>query len=83
MTKELEALKRTRGLICAKGTIEEINKNTEDYKIIEQALKDLEWLISKVDVDFLNRLSDPEDKLRFLRIAGYNISYEGGLNNYE
>lgn len=51
----------------------DIDEFCDCYEIIETALKDLEWLKSKLDIDFINRLSDPEDKIRLLKIMGLEV----------
>lgn len=48
---------------------------TDEILIVEKALNDFEWLLSKIDIDFFGRLPT-EDKLRLAKIMGMNISYE-------
>lgn len=78
MSKELEALERigkleTVGIRIVPTTTSV--KDFADYYIIETALKDLEWLKTKLDIDFMNRLSVPEDKIRLLKIMGLEIEF--------
>lgn len=70
MSKELEAL---QVIVENKG----LNGIKEPVEIIETALKDLEWLKTKLDIDFMNRLSVPEDKIRLLKIMGLEVEFNG------
>ena len=73
MSKELEALEdiilylnanEPKGLYC---------KNVE---IIKTALKDFEWLKSKLTIDFYNKLPEPKDKIKFLKILYIKENYK-------
>lgn len=78
MSKELEALEKIGfdyyRYNDARRCCENVNE-TDEYNIIENALKDLEWLKSKLDIDFINRLSVPEDKIRLLKIMGLEVEF--------
>ena len=52
----------------------------QDLSIIEIALNDFEWLKEKIDIDFMNRLNDPEDKIRLLKIMGLQVKWEENEN---
>lgn len=47
----------------------------EELSIIEKDLEDFEWLKSKLNLQFFDTLSNPEDKLRLLKIIGLEIRY--------
>ena len=77
MSKELQAFKRFRdnAKFDNKSDYYLSTQYIDDNDIIETALKDLEWLKSKLDIDFMNRLSVPEDKIRLLKIMGLEIEF--------
>ena len=73
MSKELEALER---LYCA-GRLDldyvSSPKHKEDYNLIENALKNYEWLKLVISIDMFDQLPTPEDKIRFLKIMGVEL----------
>lgn len=68
MSKGLKALKELQRHHY--GTLEEFDKK---LSIIEEELKDFEWLKSTLSVDWFDKLTT-DDKLRFLKIMG--VKYE-------
>lgn len=66
--KGLEALERigTNAIV--------LDKFSNDLGIIEKELNNYYWLLSKLDIDFLNRLPTVEDKLKLMEIMG--VKYE-------
>ena len=77
MSKELEALNDLRNCGLVKDDVVCFTKKAFEKRldIIESTLKDFEWLKSKLDIDFMNRLSVPEDKIRLLKIMGLEIEF--------
>ena len=79
MSKELDALKNlVNREIISKYKDRNIDfywndESSQDYRIIENALKDFEWLKSIIPIDamFMWNLS-ADDKLRLLKIMGVN-----------
>lgn len=71
MNKGLEAFENIKDEI-----LEWTEGYEEDLDIIEKELKDFEWLISKLTIDFVHNLTDPEDKMRVLSFFGIRIAME-------
>ena len=77
MSKELEALKELR-----KATTHQIdddcpyaytvNYYEDEENIIENALKNYEWLKSKINIDFFYQLSS-EDRVKLAEILGVKL----------
>lgn len=71
MSKELDALK----LIITRlnPSPDNVAKAMHEVKIVENALKDYEWLKSVISIDMFDQLPTPEDKIRFLKIMGVEL----------
>lgn len=71
MSKELEMLKGIKRRLVNDDWLREDNTGVygKEYSIVEKALKDFEWLKSKIDVDFFYRL-DSQDRIRLFEILG-------------
>jgi len=74
MTKQelspLEALKKISKVQVVRDYME------HEIETIETALQDFEWLKHKLNLTFLHSLSIPEDKMRVMKIMGFE--YEEG-----
>ena len=82
MSKELEAWKETRENYLqlkkekyykCKELSKILNRCNNRCDIIENALKDFEWLKSVISIDMFEQLPTPEDKIRFLKIMGVEL----------
>ena len=71
MSEELEAL----NLIITRlnPSPDNVSKAMNEVKIVENALKNYEWLKSVISIDMFDQLPTPEDKIRFLKIMGVEL----------
>lgn len=76
MSEELESLERIKKINYYEDD-EVIDDDCfgigKDLDIIENALKDYEWLKSVISVDMFDQMPTPEDKVRFLKIMGVEL----------
>ena len=76
-SKKMKALEALRKIV----DYHYIDNEDEELDIIEKALKDFEWLKSKLNLTFLHSLSSPEDKMRVMKIMGVEYGSDDEKEN--